>query len=186
MIQEVVIDVDNVRHEALAVVRWTGGRHTKIRIARNRSYYPASFGASSVDAVRAVTPQWSDLQIAVTLNRARCRASGNSSWTEFQVRALREKLGIAPYDLRRNTRTTVSDDEAAAAAINTICVGSVMKLIRIGTLPATQAIPGAPWKIPATALATDVVRQRVQKVLKRRPKASRQYQDDKTLWLPFS
>jgi hypothetical protein len=73
LIQEVVIDVDDDRREAVAVIHWTGGRHTEIRITRDRSYYPKRFGTNPVDAVRALAPRWSDLQIAVTLNRARCR-----------------------------------------------------------------------------------------------------------------
>lgn len=184
LIQEVVIDVDDDRQEAVAVIHWTGGRHTEIRIARNRSYYPTNLGTSPVDAVRAMAPRWSDVQVAVTLNRARCRTSDNSSWTEFRVRALREKLGIAPYDPQKNPRTTVSADEAARQL--SICVGSVMKLIRIGTLPATQAILGAPWEIPAAALATDVVRQGVQEIQKRRPRTPQQYQYDKVLRLPLT
>ena len=161
----------------------TGGRHTEIRITRNRSYYPSGFRTNPVDAVRALAGRWSDMQIAVTLNRARCRAPDDSSWTEFRVRALREKLGLAAYDPRKNPRTTVSADEAARRL--SICVGSVMKLIGNGTLPATQAIPGAPWEIPAAALANKTVRQGVQEIQKRRPKTPQQYQDAKALRLPL-
>jgi hypothetical protein len=183
LIQEVVVDVDDDRRETVAVIHWTGGRHTEIRIARNRSYYPNGFGTNPVDAVRALAPRWSDLQIAVTLNRARCRTSEGVSWTEFRVRALREKLGIAPYDPQHNPRTTVSADEAARRL--SVCVGSVMKLIGDGTLPATQAMPGAPWEIPAAALTTGAVRRGVQAIQKRRPRTPQQYQDAKTLRLPL-
>lgn len=150
---------------------------------RNRSYYPAGFGTNPVDAVRALAPRWSDLQIAVPLNRARCRASDNTSWTEFRVRELREKLGVAPYDPSSHPRTTVSADEAARHL--SICVGSVMRLIANGTLAATQAIPGAPRETPAADLTTKAVRQGVQEIQKRRPKTPQQYQDAKALLLPL-
>jgi DNA invertase Pin-like site-specific DNA recombinase len=183
LIQEVVVDVEDHLRETVAVIHWTGGRHSEIRIARNRSYYPRGFGTNPVDAVRALAPRWSDLQIAVTLNRARCRSSDGVSWTEFRVRALREKLGVAPYDPQKNPRTTVSADEAARRL--SVCVGSVMKLIGSGKLPAIQAIPGAPWEIPAVALTTKPVRQGVQEIQNRRPKTPQQYQDARTLRLPL-
>jgi hypothetical protein len=99
------------------------------------------------------------------------------------VSAVREKLGIAAYDPSKNPRTTVSADEAARRL--SVCVGPVMKLIGNGTLPATQAIPGAPWEIPAAALANRAVRQGVLEIQNRRPKTPQQYQDAKTLRLPL-
>jgi DNA invertase Pin-like site-specific DNA recombinase len=182
LIQEVVVDVDEKQLETVAVIHWTGGRHTEVRVARNRSYYPKDFGTNPVDAVRALAPRWSDWQIAVTLNRARCRSPEGLSWTELRVRELRERLKVPAYDAAKNPRTTVSADDAARRL--SICVGSVMKLIADGTLPATQAVPGAPWEIPANALTTKAVRQGVQQIQTRRPKTPQQYRDGMTLRLP--
>jgi hypothetical protein len=183
LIQEVVVDVDERRRETVAVVHWIGGRHTEIRVARNRCYYPKGFGTNPVDAVRALAPRWSDLQIAVTLNRARCRTADGSSWTELRVRTVREKLGLAAFDPKKTPRTTVSADEAARRL--SICVGSVMRLIADGSLPAIQAVPGAPWEIPAAALTAASVRQGVREIQNRRPKTPQQYQDAKALRLPL-
>jgi DNA invertase Pin-like site-specific DNA recombinase len=184
LIQEVVVDVDERQRETVAVIHWTGGRHTELRVARNRSYYPESFGTNPVDAVRALAPRWSDWQIAVTLNRARCRTAEGASWTELRVRAMREKLGLPAFDPAKTPRTTVSADEAARRL--SICVGSVMRLIASGTLPASQAVPGAPWEIPSTALTSASVRQGVRRIQNRRPKTPQQYQDAKTLRLPLA
>lgn len=184
LIQEVVIDVDDERREAVAVIHWTGGRHTEIRVARNQSYYPKNLVASPVKAVRALAERWNDWQIAVTLNRARCRSPDGLSWTEFRVRELRERLKIAAYDPEKNPRRTISADEAARRL--TICTGSVMKLIREGKLPASQAVAGAPWEIPIESLTSDVVRQGMQEIKSRRPKTPQEYRDAKTLKLPFA
>lgn len=184
LIQEIVVDVDERQRETVAVIHWTGGRHTEIRVARNRSYYPKSFGTNPVDAVRALAPRWSDWQIAVTLNRARCRTAEGASWTELRVRAMREKLGLPAFDPAKTPRTTVSADEAARRL--SICVGSVMRLIASGTLPASQAVPGAPWEIPSTALTSASVRQGVRGIQNRRPQTPQQYQDAKTLRLPLT
>jgi len=183
LIQEVVVDVDEATHEAVAVIHWTGGRHTEVRVARNQSFYPKNRGPNPVDAIRSLAPRWSDWQIAVTLNRARCRSSDGHTWTELRVRELRDRLRIPPYDPEKNPRATVSADEAAR--LLSICVGSVMKLIRTGKLPATQSVLGAPWEVPIDALTSSATRQGVQEIKARRPKTPQQYQDSKTLKLPF-
>jgi DNA invertase Pin-like site-specific DNA recombinase len=183
LIQEVVVDVDEAKREAVAIIHWTGGRHTEVRVARNQSYYPKNLVPSPVNAIRALAPRWSDWQIAVTLNRTRCRSSDGHTWTELRVRELRERLRIPSYDPEKSPRGTVSADEAARHL--SICVGSVMKLIRTGKLSATQSVAGAPWEIPIEALTSQATRQGVQEIKARRPKTPQQYQDSKTLKLPF-
>lgn len=184
LIQEVIVDVDEERHEVIAVIHWTGGRHTEIRVARNQSYYPKNLVANPVKAVRALAERWDDWQIAVTLNRVRCKSPDGATWTEFRVRELRERLKIPAYDADKNPRRTISADEAARRL--SICTGSVMKLIRDGKLPATQAIAGAPWEIPVETLTDESVRQGVQEIRARRPKTPQEYRDAKTLKLPFA
>ena len=86
----------------------------------------------------------------------------------FEVSAVREK--------------TISVD--ATAQRLGICVGSVLRLIRHGMLPANQLMPSAPWQVPVTALATEAVQIGVQDVVARRPKNFAALQDVKTLRLP--
>lgn len=184
LIQEVVVDVDEDRREAVAVIHWTGGRHTELRVARNRSYYPKHLVTNAVKAIRALAERWDDWQIAVTLNRVRCKSTDGLTWTEFRVREVRERLKIPAYDPEKNPRCTISADEAARRL--SVCTGSIMKLIRQGKLPAAQAIAGAPWEIPIDALTSEVVRQGVHEIKARRPKTPRQYREAKTLRLPFA
>jgi len=51
---------------------------------------------------------------------------------------------------------TISVDETAHRL--KICVGSVLRLIREGVLPAKQLMPSAPWQVPVAALDTESVR----------------------------
>lgn len=184
LIQEVVVDVDDKHGEAVVVIHWMGGRHTEFRVARNRSYRPKEATTSPANAVRALCARWSDWQIAVTLNRVRCKAADGRPWTEFRVRELRERLKLAAYDAATTPRSTVSADEAARRL--SICIGSLKKLIAQGILPATQAMPGAPWEIPTEALTTARVQEGVKKVRARRPKTLQQYREDLTIRLPFA
>jgi hypothetical protein len=182
LIHEVVIDLDDAAHEAVVVVHWVGGRHTELRVARARSgRYPEDRHPSAVEVMRKLGGQWLDRQLAVTMNRMRCKSEDGETWTTVRVREFRERLGIAPFD--PNTANDTISVDATATRLG-ICVGSVHKLIRDGVLPAEQAMHSAPWKVPVAALDTEAVRIGVREIVARRPSNFQALQDVKTLPLP--
>ena len=183
LVQEVVIDLDEAANEAVVIIHWVGGRHTEVRVPRVRTgRYPADRRPSAVDVIRKLGGHWPDRELAVTMNRMRCRTQDGSTWTTVRVTELRERLGIAPYDPRDHPEPTVSADMAANRL--GICVGSVHRLIRQGVLPATQLMPSAPWKIPVEALSSDAVTIGVREIKMRRPKNFIDYQRDEAMRLP--
>jgi hypothetical protein len=123
-----------------------------------------------------------DRELAVTMNRMRCKPADGKAWTTVRVRELRERLAIAPFEPTLSRPETISAD--AAAIRLGICVGSVHKLIRHSVLPATQLMRSAPWQIPISALETEAVRTGVREIVGRRPKFYKRFQEDKTLRLP--
>jgi hypothetical protein len=183
LIQEVVIDLDDAANEAVVTIHWSGGRHTEIRVARIRSgRYPEDRHPSPVEVVRKLGGQWPDRELAVTMNRMRSKSSDGQSWTTVRVRALRERLGIAAFDPTTPRTETISVDETARRL--QICVGSVLRLIRHGILPATQLMPSAPWQVPVAALDSEAVKIGVRGVIERRPSNFTVLQENKTLTLP--
>jgi hypothetical protein len=182
LIHEVVVDLDEAAHEAVVVIHWVGGRHTELRVARARSgRYPEDRHPSAVEVMRKLGGQWPDRQLAVTMNRMRCKSEDGESWTTVRVREFRERLGIAPFD--PNTAEETISVDATATRLG-ICVGSVHKLIRDGVLPAEQAMHSAPWKVPVAALDTEAARIGVREIIARRPNNFQALQDVKTLPLP--
>jgi hypothetical protein len=183
LIQEVVIDLDDHAREAVAMVHWTGGRHTEIRVARTRAgRYPDDCHPSPVEVIRKLGGQWPDRDLAVTMNRMRCKTGNGESWTTVRVRALRERLGIGGFDPTTVQPKTITVDETARRL--KICVGSVLRLIRAGILPATQLMPSAPWQVPVDALQSEQVKIGVQNVIARRPAKLLAFYENKTLKLP--
>ena len=182
-VREVVLNRDGATIEALVTVHWKGGRHTELRVSRVRTgRYPADRRPNPVEVIRKLGGRLPDRQLAVTMNRMRCKPADGNASTTVRVRELRERLGIAPFDPTLSRAKTIS---AGAAAIRLgICVGSVHKLIRQGALPATQLMPSAPWQIPVAALETEVVKTGAREIVGRRPKFYKRFQEDKTLRLP--
>lgn len=183
LIQEVVIDDDSKANQIVLVIHWTGGRHTEVRVAKVRTgRYPDDRYPSAVEVMRTLGGHWPDRELAVTMNRMRCKSSDGKSWTVARVRELRERLGITAFDPASIKIEMITVDEAAHRL--NICVGSVKRLIREGVLPATQLMPSAPWQIPASALNTEAVKIGVRAVMERRPSNFAALQDLKTLKLP--
>jgi hypothetical protein len=138
---------------------WAGSslRHTEIRVARTRTgRYPDDRHPSPVEVIRKLGGHWPDKDLAVTMNRMRCKSAGGESSTTVRVRALRERLGIAGFDPTIPRPKTISVDETAHRL--NICVGSVLRLIKTGILPAQQLMPSAPWQVPLHALESKQVK----------------------------
>ena len=183
LIQEVVIDLDDKSNEAVVTLHWNGGRHTEVRVARVRTgRYPVDRHPSPVEVIRKLGGQWPDRQLAVTMNRMRCKSSDGESWTTVKVRVLRERLQVPEFDEHAPRVKSISVDETANRL--GICVGSVHRLIREGVLPAKQAMPSAPWQVPLAALETAEVKIGVRAVQSRRPNNLAVLQDHMTLKLP--
>ena len=183
LIEEVVIDINEASNEAVVTIHWSGGRHTEVRVARVRTgRYPEDRHPSPVEVIRTLGGHWSDRQLAVTMNRMRCKAGDGQSWTAVRVRELRERLAIPPFDPHEPREETISIDETARRL--GVCVGSVHRLIREGALPATQLMPSAPWQIPVAALDSEPVQIGVRAIIERRPQNIEKLQDVKTLKLP--
>jgi DNA invertase Pin-like site-specific DNA recombinase len=183
LIHEVLIDLDDATHEAVVTIHWSGGRHTELRVPRVRcGRYPEDRHPSPVEVIRKLGGRWPDREVAVTMNRMRCKPADGKAWTTVRVRELRERLGIAPFDPAAERVETISVDETANRL--GVCVGSVQRLIRDGVLPATQLLPSAPWQVPVAALESETVKTGVREVIARRPQNYRVLQDDKTLKLP--
>src|SRR5262249_31869782 len=98
------------------------------------------------------------------------------------VRELRERMGIAPFDPTQSREKTISVDETARRL--KICVGSVLRLIREGILPAKQLMSSAPWQVAEAALESEPVRIGVREIVERRPRNLRVLREERTLKLP--
>jgi hypothetical protein len=131
---------------------------------------------------RQLAGHWPDREVAISLNRMRCRTNDGETWTTVRVRDMRERLGISEYDPTNADVQMISLMKAAERL--GICVGSVKSLVLKGILPATQIMPGSSWLVPVEALTSEAVRIGVQGVIARRPQFYEQYQYDKLIRLP--
>jgi DNA invertase Pin-like site-specific DNA recombinase len=183
LVEEVVVELDDEAHQAVLLIHWIGGRHTEVRVTRRRTgRYPEDRSPSAVEVIRKLGGQWPDRDLAVSMNRMRCKTPDGLTWTTVRVAELRNRLGVPAFDAEAERARTISAD--AAAHRLGICVPSVHRLIRRGMLPATQLMPSAPWQIPVAALDTEEVRIGLQQIAARRPTKALAALDERMLRLP--
>jgi hypothetical protein len=170
LIQEIVADVDE--QEVTLVIHWVGGRHSELRVPKLQpGHHTRCTQVEAVDIVRQMAGSYRDEEIALTLNRLRLKTGVGNSWNESRVRSLRSHLSLPAYDPgQQGSRLNLRQVAEQLAVSTTI----VRRLIASKVLPATQVLPGAPWEIDATAIASpEVIRAatalRNREILQRRP-----------------
>ncbi len=127
------------------VLHWQGGDHTqvefpKIRMGRHR-YVTDDDLVEIVCVLARIEP---DARIASILNRNQRRTAHGQSWTARRICSLRNHHAIPVYrEGERQARDEMSVSEVAV--VLGVTPTTVLRLIRLKQLPATQACLGAPW-----------------------------------------
>jgi DNA invertase Pin-like site-specific DNA recombinase len=155
LVDEIVV---RVQDDALdLVVRWQGGDHTILRVAKNRvGQHRWSTDAGVVELVSVLARQMPDQAIAAVLNRAGKTTGRGNGWTRSRVCILRNHRGIAPYrNGERSERGETTLEEAAV--VLKVSEATVRRLIKLAVLPARQLCKGAPWVIRTADLQSEAV-----------------------------
>ena len=127
------------------VLHWQGGDHTQVefqKIRSGRHRYAAD--KDLVEIVRGLARIEPDARIASILNRNQRRTAHGEIWTAQRVCSLRAYHAIPVYcEGERQARSEMSVGEACD--LLGVTSTTVLRLIRLKQLPATQACVGAPW-----------------------------------------
>ncbi|MGH9158773.1 MAG: recombinase family protein, partial [Vicinamibacteraceae bacterium] len=136
------------------VLHWQGGDHTQVELQKIRpGRHRYVTDDDLVEIVRALARIESDARIASILNRNERRTAHGQRWTARRVCSLRNHHTIAVYrEGERHARGELSVREVAV--LLGVTPTTVLRLIRLKHVPATQACAGAPWIL----LPTDVER----------------------------
>jgi DNA invertase Pin-like site-specific DNA recombinase len=113
LIDEIVVRVED---SALAIViRWNGGDHTSLRVAKNQAgQHRWTTDAEVVELVAALARLLPDQAIAAVLNRAGKTTGRGNGWTRSRVCMLRNHRNIPPHrEGERAERGEATLDEAA-------------------------------------------------------------------------
>lgn len=139
------------------VVHWQGGAHSALAVRKNRSgQHRWSTDTDVVELTRALARLMPDKLIASALNRAGKVTGRGNGWTQSRVCTMRNHHQIDVYrEGERAERGELTLEEAAA--VLTLSVSSMRRLVLDGAIPARQFCKGAPWIIKMDDLSTEDV-----------------------------
>lgn len=166
LIREIVVDVDEDRHEIVLLIHWTGGRHSELRVKKNTTgKHRHCTAVEAVEIVRQMAGKFSDEQIASTLNRLGLRTGAGNTWNENRVYGVRHYHQLPAYEAGSNGNGYVTLEEAAQRL--GVSPTTVRRLIAQKLVPARQVVACAPWQISAEALESEVVKMMVKRIKNR-------------------
>lgn len=160
MLKEIVLNnVDDPPAHELRL-HWQGGVHTHLRVPCNRPGQHARVADADVlELVRELSKVAADKTIAAVLNRLGYKTGQGKSWHAHRVANLRHYHRLPSYHKRADW-LTLEQTAIRLGVSNTV----VSRLIKEGTLPATQVVRYAPWIIEVANLELPAVQAEVQAV----------------------
>ncbi len=160
LLSEIVVDVDEEKNEVVLQLHWAGGRHSDLRVSKNkRGESSRRTGEDAISVVKQMAGTWPDKQIAATLNRLGLKTGAGNSFNRTRVKSLRSYHKLPAYNPQEKRNTLTLEQAGERLSIHP---KSVRKLIEDGILSARQVVTCAPWEIPVEALEREEVKQAVE------------------------
>ena len=162
LIEEIIATVSEAEPSIDLVIHWKGGKHTALKIAKNRSgQHGRSTNREVVEVVRELARRLPDGQIARILNRLGYQTGVGNGFTANRVVSLRNYHGIAVYNSAAAPAGITIEKAAALLGIST---ATVRRMIVTGIIEARQPVPYAPWAIDPAILSNEVVKGAVDAI----------------------
>ncbi len=156
LIAEIIADYDDSLREIVLTIHWRGGQHSELRVPKPKS---GEHGCRTTDdaiaVIETMATQWSDEDIAATLNRMGLPTGQGKTWTANRVSSLRRVRGINAYRSAEKNGEWLTMSEAAAKL--GVSNHQIRRLIKEGILAADQVVPDAPYQIRANDLLDERV-----------------------------
>lgn len=184
LLKEIIVNVDEAKNELVLVLHWSGGRHSELGVPRRRpGDHRNRTGLDAESVIRRMAGEWTDRDIAATLNKLGLRTGVGNTWTESRVSPVRERLALPSYD---PTLAAAASELTLNQAADRLGVGPwiVRKLLQRGVLEGRQPVAEAPWQIATAALDTPAVRAALTVMKGRRRGPGSIEQDTKTPRFP--
>jgi len=165
LIREIVADVDEQNQEVVLLIHWAGGRHSELRVKKNKTgKHQRCTAVEAIEVVQQMAGKFSDEQIATTLNRLGLRTGAGNTWNENRVYSLRHYWELPAHDVAATQGSVTLEEAAHRLGVSST---TVRRMINSKLLPASQVIACAPWQIPEAALESEDVKRTVERIKRR-------------------
>jgi hypothetical protein len=162
LIEEIIATVNEAEPSIELVIHWKGGKHTALKIAKNRTgQHSHTTQREVIEVVRELARRLPDGQIARILNRLGYQTGAGNGFTANRVVTLRNYHRIAVYN--SDTAAPGITIEKAAVLLG-VSTGTVRRMIRARIIEGQQPVPYAPWAIDPAILSNESVKRAVDAI----------------------
>jgi hypothetical protein len=160
LVHEIVADVDENNHEVVLLIHWAGGRHSELRVKKNRTgQHRRCTSLEAIQILKQMAGGHTDEQIATTLNRLGFDTGAGHTWTEMKVYSARRTHHLPAYDPQSRNGYLTLEQSAQYLGVS---ANSVRRMIQQKKLCAEQVVPCAPWRISVAILDSEEIREAVR------------------------
>jgi excisionase family DNA binding protein len=157
LITDIVAGYDASTREIVLTMHWRGGQHSELRVRKPKSgEHGCRTSDDAIAVIGRMATEWSDEEIAATLNRMSLPTGQGKTWTAHRVSSLRRVRGIHAYRSAEKNGEWLTMSEAAKSI--GVSAHQIRRLIKKGVLPAQQVVFEAPWQIRASDLQSERVK----------------------------
>jgi excisionase family DNA binding protein len=157
LIADIIAGYDASTREIVLTIHWRGGQHSELRVRKPKSgEHGCRTSEDAIAVIGRMATEWSDEEIAATLNRMGLPTGQGKTWTAHRVSSLRRVRGIHAYRSAEKNGEWLTMSEAAKTL--GVSAHQVRRLIKEGVLPAQQVVFDAPWQIRASDLQSERVK----------------------------
>jgi len=162
LIEEIIVTVNEAAPSIDLVIHWKGGKHTALKIVKNRTgQHSRATRREVIEVVRELARRLPDGQIARILNRLGYETGAGNGFTANRVVTLRNYHGIPVYNSGAEVPGVTIEKAAAMLGVSP---STVRRMIQAGIIEARQPVPYAPWAIDAEILSNERVKRAVDAI----------------------
>jgi excisionase family DNA binding protein len=162
LIHEIVADVDDANQEIVLLIHWAGGRHSELRVKKNKTgQHKHCTSLEAIEVIRQMSEGHTDEQIATTLNRLGFQTGPGHTWTDQRVYSARRYHHLPAFDPQRTTGFLTLQQTAERLGVSAT---TVRRMIERKKLRANQVVPCAPWQISVEELDSEAIQETVRNI----------------------
>jgi excisionase family DNA binding protein len=150
VLEEIIVNVEQAHLRVK--LHWKGGDHTSLELPKSRrGQHRWKTSTATEQLISNLARLLPDGSIASVLNRLGMHSAKGHTWTQLRIRNFRAEHGIPVFRQgeRAERGELILHEAATRLGVSKM---TVIRLIKDGVLPATQACPGAPYVIRQTDL----------------------------------
>lgn len=162
LICEIMATLDKEKYEIIFTLHWKGGRHSELRIVKNKTGCHRNCNSmEAIEVIRQMAIHSSDTMIAATLNRLGLKTGVGNSWNKSRVRWVKNHQNILSSQDNKEKKEAILTLEEAAKKLG-VSNSTVRRLIKSKVITARQVVLCAPWQIEQAELEKETVKNIVR------------------------